>query len=172
MREHDAPCEIGQTMDKPPVSGCLAALQRYWAPRYADAAMITPATPYSRVYHGSADQVTRVRRELRAYLDQCLLPDDAADDAILIISEFATNAIRHSRSQGAFFIVRCETFPSYAWVEVHDLGGPWHFQLPDATHGLAIVEALVGPDGWGVDTTESGGRIVWCRISLEGHGHA
>ena len=159
-------------MDKPRTSRCLDSLQRaFRAPRCAHAAMITPAA-YSRVYHGSADQVTRVRRELRAYLDQCLLPDDAADDAILIISEFATNAIRHSRSQGAFFIVRCETFPSYAWVEVQDLGGPWHFQLPDATHGLAIVEALVGPDGWGVDTTESGGRIVWCRISLEGHGHA
>ena len=29
-----------------------------------------------------------------------------------------------------------------------------------------LVEALTGPDGWGVETTTGGGRIVWARLDL------
>jgi hypothetical protein len=40
----------------------------------------------------------------------------AADDAILILSEFAANAIVHSASRGQFFTVRAELYPSYVPV--------------------------------------------------------
>lgn len=134
-------------------------------------AMITPAA-YSRVFHGSADQLTRVRRDVRDYLDGCLVDDDTADDAVLIASEFGANAILHSASKGAFIIVRAEVRSSYVVVEVEDLGGPWHCRPRDATrpHGLDLVTALVGPDNWGVDG-DAGGRVTWARIDLEGHGH-
>ena len=47
-----------------------------------------------------------------------------------------------------------------------DSGGPWRRRQPDGRpHGLDIVEALTGPDGWGTETT-SGGRIVWARLGL------
>ena len=53
------------------------------------------------------------------------------------------------------------------WVEAEDLGGPWHFRQPDGRpHGLDLVEALTGPDGWGVETTTGGGRVVWARLDL------
>jgi hypothetical protein len=29
-----------------------------------------------------------------------------------------------------------------------------------------VVEALTGPDGWGVETTTGGGRIVWARLDV------
>ena len=38
---------------------------------------------------------------------------------VLIVSEFATNAIRHSHSRGQFLIVRAEVFRHYVWVGVH-----------------------------------------------------
>ena len=52
-------------------------------------------------------------------------------------------------------------------VEAEDLGGPWRRRQPDGRpHGLDVVEALTGPDGWGVETTTDGGRIVWARLDL------
>jgi hypothetical protein len=97
----------------------------------------------------------------------CLVPDDAADDAVLIVSELATNAIRHSHSKGAFLIARAETFPSYVWLEVEDLGGPWLCRQQDGrSHGLDIVAALAG-DNWGTETTSDGYRVVWARVDFE-----
>jgi anti-sigma regulatory factor (Ser/Thr protein kinase) len=120
---------------------------------------------YSRVFHGAPDQVARVRGGVREYLDGYLVPDGAADDVVLIVSELAANAITHSASAGRFIVARCEVFPSYVWVEVEDLGGPWHPRQRDGRpHGLDIVTALAGPDGWGTETTSDGGRITWCRV--------
>ncbi len=68
---------------------------------------------------------------------------------MLIASELAANAVLHSRSRDAFITVRCETFRGYAWVEVEDLGGPWHPRQRDGRpHGLDIVEAIPGPGNW------------------------
>jgi anti-sigma regulatory factor (Ser/Thr protein kinase) len=126
-------------------------------------------TLHAAVVHGAPDQVARVRAGVRDYLDACLVPDDAAGDVVLIASELAANAIRHTHSKGAFLIVRCEVFPHYAWVEVEDLGGPWLCRQQDGRpHGLDIVEALAGPDGWGVETTSEGERIVWARVDFDG----
>ena len=54
-----------------------------------------------------------------------------------------------------------------AWL--HDIG-----YLPELAHtglhGLDVVRALTGPDGWGVETTTDGGRVVWARLDLEAAG--
>jgi serine/threonine-protein kinase RsbW len=121
------------------------------------------ATWYQRTFHGRTDQVPRVRREIAAYLDGC----PAADDAVLIASELAANSVLHSASQGEFFTVRVEAYPDYVWIECEDLGGSWHCTSPaDRPHGLDIVQALTGPDNWGVETTSDGDRIVWARLDL------
>jgi hypothetical protein len=130
------------------------------------AAMLT-ATLYSAVYHGSAGQLARLRAGLRGYLDGALVPDEAADDVVLIASELAANAVRHSRSKDAFFIVRAETFPSYVWLECEDLGGPWHPRQRDGRpHGLDIITALAGADNWGTELTSDGERVTWARIGI------
>jgi anti-sigma regulatory factor (Ser/Thr protein kinase) len=41
-----------------------------------------------------------------------------ADDVALVVTEFASNAVRHSLSRIGTFIVRCEVFSTYVWVEV------------------------------------------------------
>ncbi len=121
------------------------------------------ATWYQRTFHGRADQVRQVRREIAAHLDGC----PAADDAVLIASELAANSVLHSQSTGEFFTVRCQASPDYVWVEVEDLGGPWHPRPPgDRPHGLDIVQTLAGSDNWGTETTSDGDRVVWARLGL------
>jgi anti-sigma regulatory factor (Ser/Thr protein kinase) len=121
------------------------------------------ATCYTGIYPGRADQLHHVRRAVARHLAGC----PAADDAVLILSELAANAIVHSASRGQFFTVRAERYPDYVWVEAEDLGGPWRrWQPDDRPHGLDVVEALTGPDGWGVKTTTDGGRVVWARLDL------
>jgi hypothetical protein len=121
-------------------------------------------TRYQRTFHGRADQVAQVRREIAADLGGC----PAADDAVLIASELAANAVTHSASAGGFFTIRCESRTGYVRVECEDLGGSWHCHRPDdRPHGLDIIEALAGPDNWGTETTSDGDRIVWARLSWE-----
>jgi len=107
--------------------------------------------------------VGHVRRAIAKYLAGC----PAADDALLIVSELATNAIVHSASRGKSFTIRADQRADHVRVEVEDLGGPWRRrQHDDRPHGLNVVEALTGPDGWGTQTTSEGSRIVWAQLDL------
>ena len=121
------------------------------------------ATRHTGTYPGRADQVHHVRRAVARHLAGC----PAADEAVLIASELAANAILHSQSRTEHFTVRAELHPSHVQIETEDLGGPWRRSQPDGRpHGLDVVDALTGPDGWGTETTSNGGRIVWARLDL------
>jgi anti-sigma regulatory factor (Ser/Thr protein kinase) len=124
-----------------------------------------PATAirYTGSYPGRPDQVRHARRAVARHLAGC----PAKDDVILIVSEFASNAVLHSASRGEFFTVRAELHADYVWIETEDLGGPWR-RAPhdDRPHGLDVVEALTGPDNWGTESTSDGGRVVWARLDL------
>jgi anti-sigma regulatory factor (Ser/Thr protein kinase) len=114
---------------------------------------------YQATYHGRPDQVAMVRAAVAAHLADC----PVTDDAVLVVSEIATNAIRHSGSAGEFFAVRVYRHRSWVWVECEDLGGPWHGQADEERpHGLSIVDALA--EEWGVDGGTSG-RVVWARLT-------
>ena len=102
------------------------------------------AAPVHRHLPRAADQVSHVRRAVARHLAGC----PAADDAVLIASELAANAIVHSASRGEFFTVRAELHPDHVRVEAEDLGGPWRRRQPDGRpHGLDMIQALTGPDG-------------------------
>ncbi len=122
------------------------------------------AARHTGTYPGRPDQVQRARRDVARHL----AGHPATDDAVLITSELASNAIVHSDSKGVFFTVRAEIFPGYIWLEVEDLGGHWNLKPRDAARprGLDVVEALADPDNWGMDGGQ-GGRVVWCRLELE-----
>jgi serine/threonine-protein kinase RsbW len=119
---------------------------------------------YEGMFRGEPGQVAQVRAGLREYLAGC----PRSDDAVLIGSELAANAVLHSRSAGASFTVRAEVFRDYIWIEVEDLGGPWVCRPHefDRPHGLGIVTALVG-EAWGVETS-GGCRVTWARVSFHG----
>jgi len=120
------------------------------------------ATRYQGTFHGRAEEVSRVRREIAAYLGDC----PVADDLVLIADELAANCVLHTHSRGEFFRVRCELSPGSARIEAEDMGGPWRTRTDDdRPHGLDIIEALAGPDGWGTERTPEDGRIVWARLT-------
>ena len=123
----------------------------------------TTAEPgYTGTFRGRAEEAARVRREIAAYLGAC----PATDNIVLIADELAANAIIHSRSRGGTFRVRCQLTSGSARIEVEDLGGPWRPRQPgDRPHGLDIIQALTGQDGWGTQAAGTGGRIVWARLS-------
>ena len=112
----------------------------------------------TRVYRGDPGEVARVRRDLAAYLRG--IPQ--ADDCILIASELAANSVVHSGSR--MFIVRCEIFPSYIWIEAQDSGADWHARKPgDRPHGTDLIELLA--EDWGSERGSRGDRITWARIA-------
>jgi hypothetical protein len=88
------------------------------------------------------------------------------DEAILVLSEFATNSVVHSLSRdGGSFIVRAEAGRGRVRIEVEDAGGPWHFGPNDdgRPHGFDVVAALAGAGNWGIDG-DTRGRIAWARL--------
>jgi anti-sigma regulatory factor (Ser/Thr protein kinase) len=119
------------------------------------------ATTYNGTFHGLAEEAARVRREIAGFLNDC----PRAADIVLIAHELAANAILHSRSRGESFAVRCELSPEAVRVEIQDKGGPWRTRKDeDRPHGLDIVQALTGPDGWGTERTPDDSRIVWAML--------
>jgi len=125
------------------------------------------ATRRTATYPGRADQLHHVRRAVTSHLAGCA----AADDAVLIASELAANAILHSRSRVGHFTVRTELHPDHVRIETEDSGGPWRRRQPDGRpHGLDLIKALTGPDRWGTEITTSGGLIVWARLNLAAAG--
>jgi serine/threonine-protein kinase RsbW len=104
----------------------------------------------------------RPRRFVAGVLDGC----PAAGDALVCVSELATNAVLHSRSgrPGGRFTVCATARPGSLRVAVADEGGPWgHERGGDGQNGrgLLIVGGLASR--WGRD--EGGaGRTVWFEI--------
>ena len=127
----------------------------------------TPLIAWSRVFPASPPQIREARRFLAAILDGC----PAADDALLCLSELATNAIVHSRSRepGGQFTVRAQRLGNYLRVEVRDQGGPWTSPARTSPagldgRGLAIVDRLAR--AWGHSGDETG-WTVWFEIGQD-----
>lgn len=117
---------------------------------------------FTGTYSAEREQVGHARRALAQALDG----HPAADAATLITSELATNAVLHSASgNGGKFTLAVEIHPGYVWVGVGGGGGPWNRtrHRDGRAHGLDVVEAIAGPENWGVDG-DTDGRIAWARI--------
>jgi anti-sigma regulatory factor (Ser/Thr protein kinase) len=101
-----------------------------------------------RVFGGTAGQVRLVRQFVRAQL----AGHPACDDAVMVASELASNAVAHSasRAAGGRFVVHATLLRSgNAGVMVTDEGGPLTLPVPagadaeaESGRGLAVVRAL------------------------------
>jgi anti-sigma regulatory factor (Ser/Thr protein kinase) len=125
---------------------------------------LTTAPPlvWSRTFPADAAQIGEARRFLAGILGG--LPE--ADDAVLCLSELATNATVHSRSRdGGQYAVRVELHDQYLRVAVRDQGGHWA-QPNDADdrhgRGLLIVSRMAS--AWGRDGDAAAGWTVWFEI--------
>jgi serine/threonine-protein kinase RsbW len=115
-----------------------------------------------RVFPGEAGQVREARRFLAGLLDGC----PAGDDALLCVSELATNAVLHSRSggPGGRFTVIAAVRAGRLRVGVTDEGGAWGQERDgggQSGRGLLIVGQLASR--WGRDDGGAG-RTVWFEI--------
>jgi serine/threonine-protein kinase RsbW len=100
-----------------------------------------------QIFRGTADQVAAVRRFVRSTFDDHL----SRDDAVLVASELAANAIAHSQSGqrgGAFGVHLAVLNARFTVVVVTDQGGPTAPRVQDACtgadsgRGLHIVRTL------------------------------
>lgn len=122
---------------------------------------------WSRGFPARPEQVGQARRFLALALEGC----PVTDDALLCLSELASNSVLHSASRrpGGAFTVRVQLRQGdHVRIEVHDEGGPWN-QRPDGdgrAHGLAIVRALAAESGTGGDALT--GWVTWARLDWPG----
>jgi anti-sigma regulatory factor (Ser/Thr protein kinase) len=129
------------------------------------AATAETAARFTGMFTGEPESVRDVRHAVAA-----CLRDHAAlvDDATLIASELATNAIVHSRSAGGFFTVKVTISAGWCWIECTDDGGPWTLRGPghaDRMHGLGLVEGIAGMHNLDIEGDDDG-RTIWVRLAL------
>jgi anti-sigma regulatory factor (Ser/Thr protein kinase) len=88
------------------------------------------------------------------------------DDALLVVSELAANALTHAHSS---YAIRLSATPYVLRIEVDDSGAgtPEPQPLTDTEEhgrGLHLVDALAA--SWGMESAESGGKRVWAELAL------
>ncbi|MYT31254.1 ATP-binding protein [Streptomyces sp. SID8354] len=118
--------------------------------------------------------VALARAELRKVLKRWGLAV-VADDALLVLSELLTNAVRHTRvSRGREIETRYSREPQGIRIEVHDAAQNWpQPRMPDVYggRGLTIVAALAAC--WGTEVRDGGvGKAVWAVIAVPSGGDA
>jgi anti-sigma regulatory factor (Ser/Thr protein kinase) len=90
------------------------------------------------------------------------------DDALLCVSELATNALLHGVPPGRGFRLRLALHPDGVLrVEVHD-SGPGELRYgdtsPESEHGRGLLLVTLLADKWGVEAREPG-KVVWCEFA-------
>jgi anti-sigma regulatory factor (Ser/Thr protein kinase) len=120
----------------------------------------------SRIFLPVTESVRASRKFVVAALRRLEAADHLVHDANVIVSELATNAVRHARSP---FRVSVDESPGLVCISVQDVGDG-HAGLPTIApddhaiegRGIAIIDALA--DSWGYDVREDG-TVVWAQLA-------
>lgn len=116
--------------------------------------------PFSREFPGALESVA----DVRAFIKEFFAPGMTRQDALLLVSELASNAVRHV---GGSYVVSVHTGRDFTRVAVTDSGG---ISIPrprppsdtrEGGRGLALVEAYA--TAWG-SQVEPTGRTVWFEL--------
>jgi anti-sigma regulatory factor (Ser/Thr protein kinase) len=91
---------------------------------------------------------------------------DPLDDALLVVSELAANALTHARSS---YRIRLSATSVALRIEVDDGGAGTPEPQPlteteEHGRGLHLVDALAA--SWGMESAETGGKRVWAELAL------
>jgi PAS domain S-box-containing protein len=130
---------------------------------------VTPAA--ARRFPATPSSVGQARRFLLSALPEP--GDDAVDALTLMLSELATNAVRHAATE---FVVSVHVAPDRGRVRVEVSDGAAGYPtpqdpVPDAPdgRGLHIVRALA--DAWGIEMRrDRPGKTVWYSLALSAPG--
>ncbi|MGW2486981.1 ATP-binding protein [Streptomyces sp. NPDC001606] len=126
-------------------------------------------TKWCRAFRGLAEEVAHARHFVASLLHE----QGSAEDAVLVVSELATNAVRHTRSgaAGGCFYVIVGFRSDLIRIEVVDQGGEGEPHLCDAAEqeeggrGLLLIAGCA--KNWGVKQWPDG-RSVWAELVREG----
>jgi anti-sigma regulatory factor (Ser/Thr protein kinase) len=116
-----------------------------------------------RRFEGRADSPREARRWLLSIAPK--LGERRTDDVMVMVSELATNAVRHG---GGGFEVRAFADETRLRVELADSSPDipqlqWVPAGATSGRGLGIVESL--SDEWGVTAELGGGKSVWFEVA-------
>jgi len=137
-------------------------------------ARVAPASSTAELPHSSTS-VRQARNQLAAALCERDVLGSLVDDAVLILSEFVTNSLRHARplESGAIRVFWELRADGVLRIEVTDGGGttrpatkPYSMSVSSqAGRGLEIVDRLA--DRWGSQREEGGEQYtVWAELTL------
>jgi serine/threonine-protein kinase RsbW len=118
-----------------------------------------------RRFANRPESVPLARRFALQFVDD--VPREVCQEVLLIVSELATNCIRHTMSA---FEVRVERGPNSIRIECEDVEPSrpfmrWPTVEETTGRGLQIVSSLA--DDWGVTPAAAGsGKTVWARIRV------
>ena len=109
--------------------------------------------------------VSEARRFVRAHLRDWGIRAPL-DDALLVVSELAANALTHARTS---YRLRLSASTAALRIEVDDAGAGAPEPQPlteteEHGRGLHLVDALAA--SWGIETADSGGKRVWAELAL------
>jgi anti-sigma regulatory factor (Ser/Thr protein kinase) len=120
--------------------------------------MTLPSTP---------DSVPRARRFVREAVAAAGAPA-AADDAETLVSELATNAVLHARTDYTIEVLRRDELVR---IRVLDRSGVLPRQRrygPESTTGRGIRLIASIAAHWGVDPDDDAGKAVWFELRADG----
>jgi serine/threonine-protein kinase RsbW len=142
--------------------GIAADSRHYDELRPAEPGQLAAQRTFTQAFPGCPDQI----KAARAFTREALSSTPVADDAVLICSELATNAVLHSRSglpDGQFFVTIGIYYGDHVWIEVRDQGGQWtHNRARSGGRGLVIVGQLASR--WDI-TGNHAGRAISARLN-------
>ena len=119
----------------------------------------------SWAHQPAAEVCGPIRRRLRAALLQWSVPDDVAEDAVLVVTELVANVVDHARTP---FRLTLRLTGSVLRVAVADGSGrPPAVQPVDLLavrgRGLQVVDAIA--QRWGWQEIEDG-KVVWADLEV------
>jgi len=109
--------------------------------------------------------VAQARRFVRLHLREWGI-EGPLDDALLVVSELAANALTHAESS---YRIRLSATPVALRIEVDDAGAGTPEPQPlteteEHGRGLHLVDALAA--SWGMESADTGGKRVWAELAL------
>jgi anti-sigma regulatory factor (Ser/Thr protein kinase) len=117
------------------------------------------------VHQPAAEVGGPIRRHLRAALQQWDVPDDVAEDAVLLVSELVANVVDHARTP---FRLTLRLTGRVLRVAVADGSGRLPVLRPvdllaARGRGLQVVDAIA--QRWGCQESEDG-KVVWADLAV------
>ncbi|HTD07991.1 MAG TPA: ATP-binding protein [Solirubrobacteraceae bacterium] len=130
---------------------------------------ITQLTELTLGFPAERQSPGRARRLIACELRRWGHHEALVDDAVLVVSELASNAVIHA---GSPFTVSIQSRDSLLRIAVRDAApvpagtNGDRGLLVRAPHGLAVVQALA--DQWGVELADGDGigKIVWAELRV------